>query len=68
MPIKSEAMTARQFTAWLKSEDLTPYAAAPILGISLAQSHRYAAGGGVPATVAKLVEMLKRFGIPDDWR
>lgn len=68
MPARDEGMTAREFSAWLKHADLTPYAAAPILGISRAQCHRYAADGNVPITVAKLVDMLRRHGIPRDWR
>lgn len=67
MPDREEAMTARQFRAWLKNEKLTAYSAAPILGISRQMAYRYAAHGGVPAPIAKLIYMLTRHGIPKEW-
>lgn len=67
MAARSESMTAKQFSEWLKSKDLTAYAAAPILGISKAQCHRYAADGNVPLTIARLCDMIDRHGVPRDW-
>jgi hypothetical protein len=69
MEARKPAMSAKQYVsalAKLGKAGLTPYAAAPVLGISVRQSLRYAADGRVPATVAKLVRMFERFGIPAD--
>lgn len=60
-------MTTKQFLAALKSLGLTPAgkATAEALGLSLRQCQRIAAGGsGVPESVAKLLEMYKRHGMP----
>lgn len=69
MPVRQEAMTAENYREWLEHAHLTAYAAAPILGISRGQSHKYARGEQpISATVAKLIYMLRRHGIPRAWR
>ncbi len=53
------AQEARQYVAALKRVGLTPYGAAPRLGISPRMSMRYAAGThAIPPTVMKLVRLL----------
>lgn len=60
-------MTSRQYNAALAKLNLTPYAAAPVLGISLRQSHRYASGEQpVKDTVAKLLACYLAHGLPDE--
>lgn len=60
--------TAAQYMAALSKLSLTPYGAARLLGISLRQSHRYASGEQpVKKTVALLLTMYLRHGIPADW-
>lgn len=66
MPKRDQAMTAGQYNAALRRLDLTPYAAAKVLGISLRQSHRYAADETpVPPVVAKLVRAYVKHGMPE---
>jgi predicted XRE-type DNA-binding protein len=67
MGTRAEAMTAKQFQAWLDSRGMTAYQAAPILGVTRQMAYRYAANGGVPMPIAKLIDMLDRHGIPRDW-
>ena len=59
-------MTAKQYVAALERFDLTPYAAAPVIGVSIRQSLRYASGeSAVPESVAKLLRamaILKELG------
>lgn len=60
-------MTARQYLAALKSLGLTPSgkATADVLGLSLRQCQRFAAGDSeVPGSVAKLLEAYQRHGLP----
>lgn len=64
MTIK-DSMDHKQFNAALRRLDLSPYGAAPILGVSLRTSHRYASGEQpISRTVALLLGMYLRFGIP----
>lgn len=61
-------MTAKQYNTAIAKLKLTPYAAAPLLGISLRQSHRYASGEQpVKETVARLLFMLLRHGVPPEF-
>lgn len=68
MPTRHEAMIAPEYRVALARLQITPYEAGPVLGISRRQSLRYAAEGGVPDTIAKLLHMLDRHGIPRGWR
>lgn len=59
-------MTARQYATALAKLKLTPYAAAPVLGISRSLSHKYAAGTApVKETVALLLACYLAHGLPD---
>jgi predicted transcriptional regulator len=56
-------MKAESYVKALAKLGLSPYSAAPHLGISRAMSFRYAAGShAIPETVAKLVRALVRLG------
>ena len=58
-------MTKTQYRKALEELKLTPYSAAPALGISLRQSHRYASGEQpIKETVARLLEAYLRHGLP----
>jgi hypothetical protein len=58
-------MTKTQYRRALEELKLTPYSAAPLLGISLRQSHRYASGEQtVKDTVALLLAAYLRHGLP----
>jgi hypothetical protein len=58
-------MTKAEYMKALAKLKLTPYGAAKLLGISLRQSHRYAAGDQpVKETVAILLDMYLRHGLP----
>ncbi len=60
------AQQARQYVAALRKLGLTPYGAAPHLGISTRMSIRYAAGThAIPETVAKLVRAMVRLATVD---
>jgi hypothetical protein len=61
MAARKPAMTMTEFRQALRSLGMTPYRAAPYLGVSIRQAHRYASGEtGVPGPVAKVVrELLK---------
>lgn len=62
-------MTAETYKATLKMLGLSVYASGGVLGISLRQSQRYAAGeASVPLTIARLLVMFLRHGIPPEWR
>lgn len=62
-------MTAKEYREWLTDAGLTAYAAASLLGVSISQSYRYESGEQpISATVAKLIYMLRRHGIPRAWR
>jgi hypothetical protein len=56
---RGQIMTAKQYIAALKKLELSPYGAAPVLGISPRMSLRYSAGTHpIPETVAKLVRAM----------
>lgn len=61
-------MTPRQYRTAIKKLGLSLNAAGPLLGVHPRTSHTWAAldGDGPPETVAILVRMYLRFGIPDD--
>jgi hypothetical protein len=62
-------MRANKYTRRVKALGYTPYSIAPILGIGPRQSLRYAtAGFKLPAMADRLLEMLERFGIPEEWK
>jgi hypothetical protein len=61
-------MAANKYTRRVKKLGYTPYAIAPILAVSVRQSLRYAAGTDLPGTVERLLDMLERFGIPEEWK
>jgi hypothetical protein len=58
-------MTTEQFNTSLKELRLSVYASAPVLGISLRQAQRYAAGEPISTPVANylslLVDMVRRW-------
>jgi hypothetical protein len=59
-------MNKDQYIAALEQLGLTPYSAARWLGISVRQSHRYAAGTQqVSAPVCLLLERYKANGLPE---
>jgi hypothetical protein len=59
-------VTAAQYIKLLKRLGLSPYAAAPVLGISVRMSLRYSAGShDIPETIAKLVRALAELGRTD---
>lgn len=69
MPVRDQAMTAKAFCDWLEQKELTNWTAAPILGVSHPQVYRYATGKTpIPETIARLIAMFDRHGIPRDWR
>lgn len=59
-------MTNNQYLAALKKLGLTPSGktTAAALGLSLRQCQRIAAGQPVPKTLAKLLAMYLRYGLP----
>jgi plasmid maintenance system antidote protein VapI len=58
-------MWASDYRAALAELGLSPYAAAPLLGVSIRQSHRYAAGEqAVAPPVALLLRMYLAHGLP----
>lgn len=61
-------MNSEQYRAILKNLGLSVYASGRIIGISLRQSQRYAAGDAIPVPIARLLIMLDRHGIPAEWR
>jgi len=68
MAVREPAMSAEQFERAVKKLGHTVYSCADDLGISTRQAHRYAdpskKGQPVPATVAKLLQMYIKHGIP----
>jgi len=59
-------MTAREYLEGIQHFDLTPYSAAPVLCISVRQSHRYASGESrIPEKTAKLLRALIALGRVD---
>lgn len=61
-------MTQKQYLAALAKLGLTPSGkrTAELLGLSLRQCQRLAAGGNVSATVALLLRMYERHGLPTE--
>lgn len=69
MPPRKKSINSEQFLAVLHELNLSVYASAKLLGISLRQAQRYGAGEAeIPLTVARLLEMFLRHGIPAGWR
>jgi len=69
MTTKFNTMTAAQFNTALARLDLTPYAAAELLGVSRSTTHRFARGEAtVSVPVALLLAMYLRHGIPNEWQ
>ena len=67
MTKRLDTMTTKQFNAALAKLELTPYAAAEWLGISLRTSHRYASGEQpVNKSVALLLAMYLEYGPPSE--
>lgn len=59
-------MTAAQYKAACKKLDISIYASAKVLGISLSSAQRYAGGQWpVPETVAKLLRALVKLGLTE---
>jgi peptidase E len=57
-------MTKTQYLKALSALNLTPYSAAPYLGISIRQSHRYASGEQpVAEPIALLLAMYLKHGL-----
>lgn len=64
-----DKMTAKQFNDALRKLDLSVYAAAARLGLSLRQAQRIAGGHApVPRPVALLLRAYLTHGMPDDER
>lgn len=64
-------MTKTQYLAALKKLRLTPSGkrTARVLGLSIRQCQRFASGEtAVPQTVERLLFLLVRHGIPEDWK
>jgi hypothetical protein len=58
-------MTSQQYNIALSKLGLSAYGAAPLLGISIRQSHRYQSGEhDVRKTVELLLKMYLKHGIP----
>jgi plasmid maintenance system antidote protein VapI len=69
MTSKFNTMTAAQFNTALARLDLTPYAAAELLGVSRSTAYRYARGDATISTsTALLLAMYLRHGIPSEWQ
>jgi DNA-binding transcriptional regulator YiaG len=61
-------MTPAEYVKLRKALGKSNYAAAPLLGISRRTAHRYEHGQWpVAETVAKLLRLLERHGIPQEW-
>ena len=59
-------MTSASYIEALRKLGLTPYAAAPVIGVSIRQSLRYASGDTpIPEVVAKLVRAFALLGRAD---
>jgi hypothetical protein len=63
-------MTPTQYRKTLKALKLTIGGSAPkVLDISPRTSKRFASPeGSIPGPVARLLEMFKRHGVPEEWR
>ena len=61
-------MNAKQFTAALKRLELSHHSAAAVLGVGRNSVIRYAHGRTeVPVSVERLIDMLTRHGIPEEY-
>jgi len=60
-------MNAKQFAAALAMLDLNHTRAAAVLGIGRSSVLRYLAGQPVPANTERLLTMLIRHGIPEEF-
>ena len=61
-----DTMTSEEFARALKKLGLSVYAARVPLGVSLRQAQRYSSGeSAIPPTVARLLRMYLRHGIPE---
>jgi hypothetical protein len=63
-------MTSTQYRKALKALKLTIGGSAPkALDVSPRTSKRFASPeGAIPGPVVRLLEMFRRFGIPEEWR
>ena len=62
-------MTAAQFKAALHKLDLSVYAARKVLGLGKGQPYRYAQGkAAIPVKIERLLLMMVRYGVPEEWR
>jgi DNA-binding transcriptional regulator YiaG len=69
MPTKQPAMTAEEFNAALRKLKLSVYASRRVLGVSLSTAQKYSGGlSPIPMPIARLLKLLQRHGIPDEWR
>lgn len=61
-------MTAARYKRIRKKLKLSNYALRHVIGVSMRQAQRYESGeGAVDETVARLLIMLERHGIPEEW-
>lgn len=62
-------MNAEQYRKAIAKLNLTAITAATVIGVKKRQSFRYASGDTpVPLCVSRLLWLLQRYGIPQDWR
>lgn len=62
-------LSARSYAAARKRMGYSNYAFRRIIGVSLRQAQRYESDEAViPETVAKLIIMLDRHGVPAEWK
>jgi transcriptional regulator with XRE-family HTH domain len=60
-------MTATQYQRARKKVGYSNYALCRLLGVSLRQAQRYESGEAeIPETIARLLIMYQRFGVPND--
>jgi len=65
---ESKSMTKDEYKRLRKRTGLSNYAIAPKIGVSLRAAQRYESGEqDIPETVAKLLRMFVKFGIPDEF-
>jgi DNA-binding transcriptional regulator YiaG len=66
---KEISMTAGRYKQIRERLKLSNYALRRVIGVSLRQAQRYEAGEqAVPGTVARLMLMFERYGIPKDFQ
>jgi hypothetical protein len=67
MTKEDTTMTARQYRKAVEELGISVYASARVLGVSLRQAQRFAAGETpVPRPVAKLLRLMVRFKVKPD--